>query len=58
MKGKLRPKEKQVREARRGCFDEVHKTLLKVYWEQYRFLSLQLEALERKIAEAMADDTH
>lgn len=53
VKGKLRPKEKQVREALKGCFDEMHKTLLKIYWEQYRFLSSQLEALEGKIAEAM-----
>jgi transposase len=53
VKGKLRPKEKQVRESLKGCFDEFHRMLLGVYWRQYGFLSAQIEALEAKIATAM-----
>lgn len=53
VKGKLRPKEKQVRESLKGCFDEFHRMLLGVYWRQYGFLNSQIEALEAKIATAM-----
>lgn len=31
VKGKLRPKEKQVRESLQGCFDDFHRMLLGVY---------------------------
>jgi transposase len=53
VKGKLRPKEKQVRESLKGCFDALHRTLLTVYWKQYRFLTAQVELMETKIATAM-----
>ena len=55
LNGKLRPKEKQVRESLKGCFDEFHRMLLAVYWQQYRFLNSQIEAVEAQIALAMEE---
>jgi len=53
VKGRLRPKEKQVRESLKGTFDSFHRTMLRVYWRQYQFLSMQIAEMEMHIESAM-----
>lgn len=53
VKGKLRKKEKQVRESMVGCFDEFHRGLLELLWKQYRFLTDQVTEIESRIERAM-----
>lgn len=53
VRGSLRKKEKEVKEALKGYFNEFHRTMLASYYEQYKFLTSQIEAFERRIAKAM-----
>jgi transposase len=53
VKGKLRKKEKQVKEALKGCFHEFHRTMLKTHYALYQFLTRQVEELEAEIARRM-----
>ena len=53
VKGKLRKKEKQVRQSLVGCFDEFHREMLELLWKQYQFLSGQIEQLEAKTRREM-----
>jgi len=46
VKGRLRKKEKEVRQSLVGCFDEFHQQMLELLWRQYRFLSEQIEQVE------------
>ena len=53
VKGKLRKKEKQVKESLKGCFNEFHRTMLKTHYALYQFLTRQVEELEAEIARRM-----
>lgn len=53
VRGKLRKKEKQVKESLKGCFDEFHRMLLRAHYEHYLFLSRQVQELETEIARRM-----
>ena len=53
VKGRLRKKEKEVRQALVGCFDEFHRQMLELLWKQYRFLSEQIEQVEGKTRREM-----
>lgn len=53
VKGKLRKREKEVKESLKGCFNEFHRTLLKTHYALYQFLTRQVEELEAEIARRM-----
>lgn len=53
VRGKLRKKEKQVKESLKGYFDEFHRMLLKAHYEHYQFLSQQVKDFETEIARRM-----
>lgn len=53
VRGRLRKKEKQVRQSLVGCFDEFHREMLRLLWAQYTFLSAQIEQVEARTREAM-----
>lgn len=53
VRGKLRKKEKEVRQALVGCFDEFHRGMLELLWKQYRFLSSQVEEVEGRTRREM-----
>lgn len=53
VKGKLREKEKLVKEAMKGCFNEFHRMMLKTHYALYQFLTRQVEELEAEIARRM-----
>jgi transposase len=53
VKGSLRKKEKEVRQSLVGCFDQHHRYLLDLLWNQYQFLSRQTEQVEAKIRREM-----
>ena len=48
VKGRLREKEKEVRQSLVGCFNEFHRQILELLWNQYKFLSGQIEQVEAK----------
>jgi transposase len=52
-RGKLRKKEKLIKESLKGCFNEFHRMLLKMQYELYQFLGRQVEDLEAEIAQQM-----
>ena len=52
-KGRLRAKEKEVREAMKGFFNDFHRDMLAAFYEHYQFLTSQIEKLEARIAERM-----
>jgi len=49
LRGKLRPKEKLVKESLKGCFNEFHRTLLDSFYQHYQFLTSQVEPFEQRI---------
>lgn len=53
VKGRLRAKEKEVRESLKGSFNETHRALLKMYWELYRSLTDKVVELEARICREM-----
>lgn len=53
VRGKLRKKEKQVRESLKGYFNEFHRMMLKAHYEHYRFLSQQVKDFETEIERRM-----
>ena len=53
VKGRLGAKEKEVRQSMVGCFDEFHRQMLELLWNQYRFLSGQIEQVEGKTRREM-----
>lgn len=53
VRGKLRKKEKLVRESLKGYFNEFHRTMLKAHYEHYKFLSEQVQTIEVSIARCM-----
>jgi transposase len=50
LRGKLRAKEKLVRESLKGYFNEFHRTLLDSLYRHYQFLTAQIEIFEQRIA--------
>jgi transposase len=54
VRGKLRKKEKQVKESLKGCFNEFHRMMLKAHYEHYQFLSQQVKDFEAEITRRMA----
>jgi transposase len=53
VRGRLRKKEKLVRESLKGYFNEFHRTMLQSYYEHYQFLTQQIAWLEVKVEEHM-----
>jgi transposase len=53
IRGRLCKKAQQVRESLKGCFQEFHRMLLESLYEQYRFLTSQIEQFEARLAEYM-----
>jgi hypothetical protein len=53
VRGKLRKKEKLVRESLKGYFNEFHRMMLKAHYEHYEFLSEQVKTFEAHIARSM-----
>lgn len=53
LRGKLRKKEKLVKESLKGCFNEFHRLLLKAHYERYQFLSQQVAGCEGEIERRM-----
>jgi transposase len=54
VKGRLRAKEGEMREALKGFFTEFHREMLEALYEGYQFLTTQLEKFETRIAGRMA----
>jgi transposase len=53
LKGKLRDKEKLVKESLKGYFTEFHRVLLESYYRHYQFLTSEVAAFEQRTAERM-----
>jgi len=53
VQGKLRKKEKLGKEALKGCFQEFHRTMLRIHYDRYQFLSGQVTRLEMELEERM-----
>jgi transposase len=53
VRGRLRKKEKEVRQSMVGCFDEFHRAMLDLLWKQYRFVSAHIEEIEKRVRVAM-----
>jgi transposase len=53
VRGRLRQKEKLVRQSLKGCFNEFHRMMLRTHYQHYGFLSGQLQELEAEIARRM-----
>jgi transposase len=54
VRGRLRKKEKLVRESLKGCFNDFHRMMLKAHYEHYQFLSGQIQGFEAEIEKRMA----
>lgn len=54
VKGRLRKKEKQVKESLKGCFNAFHRMMLESLYGQYQFLSAQIASFESKLNQYMA----
>lgn len=53
VRGKLRKKEKAVKQLLAGCFDEFHRGMLEWLWKQYCFLSEQIKEVEARTRREM-----
>jgi len=53
VRGRLRKKEKLVRESLKGYFNEFDRTMLQSYYEHYQFLTREIAWLEVKVEEHM-----
>ena len=53
VRGRLRKKEKLVKESLQGCFHEFHRKMLESHYRRYEFLSGQMEALEAQTERGM-----
>jgi len=54
VRGKLRKKEKLVKESLNGCFNEFHRLLLKAHYQRYQFFSQQIAECEQEVEKRMA----
>jgi transposase len=53
VRGKLRKKEKLVKESLKGCFHDFHRIMLESLYRHYQFLTAQIGIFEQRIAEHM-----
>jgi transposase len=53
VRGKLRKKEKLVKESLKGYFNEFHRTMLESHYKHYQFLTREVASFEDLIAKAM-----
>lgn len=53
VRGRLRKKEKLVKESLKGYFNEFHRTMLESHYKHYQFLTKEVELFEQRIAAAM-----
>jgi transposase len=53
VRGRLRKKEKLVRESLKGCFNDFHRLMLKSHYQHYQFLSGQIQGFEAEIEKRM-----
>jgi transposase len=53
VRGKLRKKEKLVKESLKGYFNDFHRLMLKANYRRYQFLSQQITECEQEIAQRM-----
>src|SRR5438105_2127937 len=53
VKGRLRKKEKEVKQSLTGRFNEFHRGMLELLWKQCRFLSSQIEEVEARTRREM-----
>jgi transposase len=53
VRGRLRKKEKEVRESLKGCFQGFHRMLLKQQYQHYQFLTQQIADIEQEVARRM-----
>jgi transposase len=53
VRGKLRKKEKLVKESLKGCFHDFHRIMLESLYRHYQFLTAQIGVFEQRIAEHM-----
>lgn len=53
VRGKLRKKEKLVKESLKGYFNQFHRVMLESFYKHYQFLTNQTEIFEKRIAEHM-----
>ena len=53
VRGKLRKKEKLVKESLKGCFNDFHRSMLASHYKLYQFLSEEVALFEARIAKAM-----
>jgi transposase len=53
VRGKLRKKEKLVKESLKGYFNEFHRVMLASHYRQYQFLTGEIAAFEERVAKAM-----
>lgn len=54
VRGSLRKKERLVKEAMKGHFNEFHRLMLKMHYQHYQFLSGQVQECEAEIEQRMA----
>lgn len=54
VRGNLRKKERLVKEAMKGCFNDFHRLMLKTHYQHYQFLSGQVQECEAEIDRRMA----
>ncbi len=54
VRGKLRAKEKEVKESLKGCFNETHRLVLARLYKKYQFLTEEIAQFEKLIEERMA----
>lgn len=54
VRGRLRRKESLVRESLQGYFNQFHRTMLEALYQQYQFLTGQIETFHARLAEHMA----
>ena len=53
VRGKLRKKEKVVKESLKGYFNEFHRTMLESHYRHYQFLTKEIADFEQRIDRAM-----
>lgn len=53
VRGRLRKKEKLVKESLKGCFNDFHRSMLESHYRHYQFLTKEIAAFEERTAKAM-----
>jgi transposase len=58
VRGSVRKKEKLVKEALKGYFNDFHRSMLASHYKHYQFLTAEVAVLEERIAKAMEPYAH